>query len=861
LEQSVFFGSGLVSFTVPDGVTAIGGNAFENCTALESINILDGVTEIGSKAFQGCTALKSIVIPDSVTVAGFNTFRNCTNLADVTIGGGISKIDSYMFMDCPNLKSVEFPDNVAEIKSHAFAGCTALSSVTFGKGIEELYYGALKDCVNLKTVTFIKSKPPYIPRSINGDYPYAFENAGLEKVYVPEGASYAYEAIFPDYEVVRSGKKADLYEIEDGVLVSYNGGAEQNAVIPDAVTAIGAYAFRLSDPVSVVIPDSVKTIGEYAFYNCKNLTSVTIGGGVEKIERCAFRGTGLTSVSLPDSVTSMSYNVFESCKNLTTVKLSKNLTAIASCTFYNCESLIKIEIPDGVTVIGSEAFVGCRSLKTAVLPDSVTSIGVSSFLGCAALSEITLPAGLTDIKYAAFRACRSLTEIKIPGSVSEIGSGVFELCTGLTSVAIPESVTVIPVNMFKDCTSLAKVSLPRSLTEITNAAFSDCENLISVSFKGAQPPVVNNISWNKKGVFYNCSKLTDAYVPIGSESAYREFPPLEGIAITGVAFCEVCDEYPCECSPAYTFPTPDGYSNNDYQKLVAFFTQNENNTTIIADDLKWDLSAPETWNRSYIQVEWNKETPKSVTKIRIDREDEDDKLTGKLDVSDFLSLEYLNLEYNRLTEINVSNTPSLKGLSIDYNNITELDLSGCPMLEGLGCFETQLTSLSMLENKENLKIVDIRGNNIDLNDSVVQESITKIQAAIDKNGGLFAYTPQRAPTYSCPACGNSGVHCAACCKAESCQICNPSKPAESKPDFKVGYVLSNSKIQIGDAIEVFKYLAGMKNKIKDGGKDSNAMKAACITPASQKSGKPGISDALEILKKLAGMKNLIDNAN
>jgi uncharacterized repeat protein (TIGR02543 family) len=75
--------------------------------------------------------------------------------------------------------------------------------------------------------------------------------------------------------------------------------------------------------------------------------------------------------------------------------------------------------------------------------------------------------------------------------------------------------------------------------------------------------------------------------------------------------------------------------------------------------------------------------------------------------------------------------------------------------------------------------------------------------------------------------------------------------------FKLGDVDGNGKVQIADALEIFKYLAGMKNKIKEGGRDSNAWRAALITPASQKSGKPAIGDALEILKNLAGMKSLI----
>jgi len=68
---------------------------------------------------------------------------------------------------------------------------------------------------------------------------------------------------------------------------------------------------------------------------------------------------------------------------------------------------------------------------------------------------------------------------------------------------------------------------------------------------------------------------------------------------------------------------------------------------------------------------------------------------------------------------------------------------------------------------------------------------------------------------------------------------------------------NSRKVAIGDALEVLKFLAGMKGPIKDGGKNSRAYQASLITPACKKAGKPTIGAALEILKKLAGMKSLV----
>ncbi len=87
-------------------ITAIGEDAFYNCTGLKSVEIPDGVTSIGNMAFSWCDGLTSIEIPDGVTNIGSNAFLYCTGL-----------------------KSVEIPDGVTSIGGGAFRGCTGLESV------------------------------------------------------------------------------------------------------------------------------------------------------------------------------------------------------------------------------------------------------------------------------------------------------------------------------------------------------------------------------------------------------------------------------------------------------------------------------------------------------------------------------------------------------------------------------------------------------------------------------------------------------------------------------------------------------------------------------------------------------------
>ena len=52
--------SNLNHVTIPEGITAISGQAFSNCVNLTSITIPEGVTSIGEYAFGYCSSLTTI---------------------------------------------------------------------------------------------------------------------------------------------------------------------------------------------------------------------------------------------------------------------------------------------------------------------------------------------------------------------------------------------------------------------------------------------------------------------------------------------------------------------------------------------------------------------------------------------------------------------------------------------------------------------------------------------------------------------------------------------------------------------------------------------------------------------------------
>ena len=150
------------------------------------------------------------------------------------------------------------------------------------------------------------------------------------------------------------------------------------------------------------------------------------------------------------------------------------------------------------------------------------------------------------------------------------------------------------------------------------------------------------------------------------------------------------------------YATPDGYNDHDYQKMVAFFEQTDENGVRNGEKLSenYDPTDPGTWweaDGSEIGVEWTVDDDEyRICEIRIGSSSSG--MMGNLDVSGCTGLDRLDCSENQLTEINVSGCTALTDIDCSNNKLTELNVSTNTELYTLRCYGNQLTELDVSEN-------------------------------------------------------------------------------------------------------------------------------------------------------------------
>ncbi len=359
----------------------------EGITKLD-LSALDHMDSVPSNAFNG-SSFSEIILPDTVTEIGGNAFQNCLNLTTVVLPEGLTKINTYAFSGS-GITTIEIPASVTSIANGAFANTASLQKVTFAEPAdgEEGEPLSMVDGSTSNSV-FINSAIQNItfPARLAKIPAYGFYNTKLQSVVIPETVSE-----IGNYAFTGSALTSVTFEGNPTVgTYLFQNCASLATVDFGPCTTINTREFEGTALTDLTIPDTVTTIGQYAFRNCLSLTRVHLPEGLEQIQNYTFSGcTALESVDIPDSVTGFLGNCFENCESLTSITIPENVTALANAAFSGCTSLEgDLVLPDTLVTLGGNVFANCTKLHSVELAATVTSsLNATTFTGWTEKQEI-----------------------------------------------------------------------------------------------------------------------------------------------------------------------------------------------------------------------------------------------------------------------------------------------------------------------------------------------------------------------------------------------------------------------------------------------------------------------------------------
>ena len=547
----------LYSVVIPDTVTLIGGEAFEN-TNLQSLDLPDKINFLGVNILNGNTGVTEIEIPKTLKDVGTNGLTTGgpftgSNIQTAIIEEGATTIPAHLFNNSNELKSIDIPESVTVIGGCAFAG-TKLKVLDLPDNITHLGERMLDGNTEITEIEVPKTLKDVGTNGLSTNGP--FTGSNIQTAIIEEGTTTIPAHLFDNSNELKS------------------------IDIPESVTVIGGRAFAGTKLKVLDLPDNITHLGERMLDGNTEITEIEIPKTLKDVgtnvlsTNGPFTGSNIQTAIIEEGMTTIPAHLFHSSHTLEKVDIPKSITKIDAYVFSRCTNLSEIVIPESVTEIGVRVFMESTKLKNVILPETINDIGDAAFEGCTSLEEIILPESITIIRNSvfknctelknfkcsdklvkieqyAFENCDSLLQINIPSTVSFIGNGVFYDCDGLTKIIVPQAINTIESDTFNDCDLLSDIVLPEFVVTIKSSSFKNCGALKEISLPDSVEDIGNSAFYNcdslaaitipdsvtsiGSSIFYDCDALTDVTLGTGitsiPSSAFEHCDVLQSIVL------------------------------------------------------------------------------------------------------------------------------------------------------------------------------------------------------------------------------------------------------------------------------------------------------------------------------------------
>ena len=503
---------------IPENITYIADDAFEKSNVTIK-NLPEGLKAIGKNAFASCSFYKPLVnLPESLEKIGEGAFAR-TNIKGLYIPASVTQIDGRILPGTCKLVIVDEDNSIYDSRDN----CNAIIETATGKLIEGCDYAD-------------------IPYGVTEIGEYAFAHRALMKIDLPDtlttiGENAFFEITCPDDTVVEI--PSSVKEIGDNAFYIDLWGSGLKIII-DGDTDI-----KLGTDITYSLGD-VEVDNEQIRWTLENVR-FSDGVAFEHLEeipsnclRYSIDQDLLEGLAIPANVKHICEGAFEGCTHLERVTIFNPDVKIDSTAFKGCLSLVSIEIdhgqwdaierddvffyanpskfivdgklnvPDGVEAIPNSAFKDCLELTEVIIPESVHTIEDEAFSGCANLKKIIVPESVSSVANNAFEGCNSVVDI----IASDVVKWKINPCAFIVNgkLDVPEGVRRISRRQFKGNTELTDVVIPTSVYSIESHAFADCKNLKSIYI-----PNNDTDNWLKCHVwsdaFDGCGQLSEIDVP------------------------------------------------------------------------------------------------------------------------------------------------------------------------------------------------------------------------------------------------------------------------------------------------------------------------------------------------------------
>lgn len=525
-------------------ITAIGSDAFLNCSNLQTVqfenfatyyfsinfenekssplsvgqveffeggekleNPLNDIVRINSYSLSGIDFGEWLILPASIAFIEDNAFTGAT-YNKVNYLGSFEDYNDIMFLDKTASplyqKDVDLYFNgvlfngivdVDALSDYVLCGYNGDSLDL--NGVTSVGNGAISNCENLTEIKNIESL-----QSIKSDFLSNCKNVS-EVVF-----SSQFNTIIPN-AFRGTSAKLDLTNASITTIVgdSFNGYNGSGIILPEGVVSLQNYALRGVSATMVDLQE-VQRLGLGIFINSQ-IGSLYFGNSFQRVDnRQIFEGGSLDNLYFNGNLEewlSVIENYFEGTfydANLMHLYLENNLVSgvleinyhVPSYAFAGLQNITGVTFGAGNYILGSYAFAGSGLAESLVI-DNVQSIGEHCFDGCKNLQKVTINSGV--IYDGAFYNCDNLNQFICLESQNGYYDDVFGSNTKITNA----SVTVNASRIIKSNNLITLNLLDASSNDniSTQNGFSGCERLTVV--------VINSIETIGREVFKDCYNL------------------------------------------------------------------------------------------------------------------------------------------------------------------------------------------------------------------------------------------------------------------------------------------------------------------------------------------------------------------